>query len=132
MATKKKQSAEVPVSLDIPTMLEPILRESRYVGPCAVQTASGWTRYGPTFYTKDGFWITFGYGLRYWGTTQGLAELVSSDTANPEWHALGWSTAGPTCIVFHASQTSINKYDRVAELTKLVENWIKNNATNSN
>jgi hypothetical protein len=83
------------------------LREAEYLGACIVQAPGAWARMGPTWLHPRLGWIVAGPGIDTWGTTRGLAELASSDTASPTWHAVGIAVAPTPNLVFGVSTVSL-------------------------
>jgi len=79
-----------------------------YVGPTIVQAKGAWSRMGPTWLVPGVGWVCYGPGVDKWGTTQGLAELSSADSAKPSMHAVGWSIAPDPNIVFPMVEAAVN------------------------
>ena len=94
--------------------------DATYMGPCIVQAPGAWSRTGPTWLVKNVGWVTYGPGVKRWGTEEGLAELCSSVKPKPELHAEGFDIVPNPNIVFPVSEKALkgNKsLVRVAELT---------------
>lgn len=90
---------------------------TEYLGPCVVQDPGAWTRLGPTWRVAGDRYICIGPGVNVWGTTQGLAELATADTAKPKFHAIGISISPRPNIIFAMTPEAITncKIEAMAE-----------------
>lgn len=130
MSTKTKTVTTTTDYFPPPDWIAELFPECRYFGPCIVQAPQAWTRMGPAWRHRDGSWIVLGSGVRYWGTTKGLAELAAEATAKPEWHAIGWSIVPAPPLVFLIEPEALAKYERIAGLAAQADAWIRSTTTN--
>jgi len=119
---KTKDRVSLSAMIDMAPRVKAALKRPGviYMGPCVVQAPGAWTRVGPTWLVPNVGWITVGPGARQWGTTQGLAELASEDTAKPTWHSLGISIVPDPHLVF-AMQEGGLKSSYMSDVRQLSE-----------
>lgn len=104
---KSKNKLSIPETLEIAPRWMDVIKESRYYGVCAVQSPGAWTRVGPTWRTSDGNWICAGPGVGVWGTTTGLGELTTYDTATPTMHAAALTISPSPNLVFQLTDVAV-------------------------